>query len=151
MAQNIRRMMVKQTLSVCRWVSYWVWPIIMPTIVRRRNISFVKIIHLLVGLYMLVISHYCDVIMGVMASLITSLTIVYSTVHSGADQSSASLAFVRLIHRWPVNSPHKWPVTRKMFLFDDIIVKISGWNGTLCGNGGIHDIEGVWRCWWCCW
>ena len=55
--------------------------------------------------------------MAAMASQITSLTIVYSTVHSGADQrkhqSSASLAFVRGVHRWPVNSPHKWPVTRK--------------------------------------
>ena len=63
--------------------------------------------------------HYCDVIMGAMTSKITSLTIVYSTIHSGGDQrkhqSSASLAFVRGIHRWPVNSPHKWPVTRKMF------------------------------------
>ena len=51
------------------------------------------------------------VIMGAMASQTTSLTIVYSTVYSGADhrkyQSSASLAFVRGIHRWPVNSPHK--------------------------------------------
>ena len=37
-------------------------------------------------------------------------------------QSSASLAFVRGIHRWPVNSPHKWPVTRKMFPFDDVIM-----------------------------
>ena len=35
-------------------------------------------------------------------------------------QSSGSLAFVRGIHRWPVNSPHKWPVTRKMFPFDDV-------------------------------
>ena len=47
--------------------------------------------------------HYCDVIMGAMASKITSLTIVYLTVHSGADQrkhqNSASLAFVRGIHR----------------------------------------------------
>ena len=64
--------------------------------------------------------------MGTMASQITSLTIVYSTVYSGADQrkhqSSASLAFVRGIHRWPVNSPHKWPVTRKMFPFDDVIM-----------------------------
>ena len=63
--------------------------------------------------------HYCDVIMGAMTSKITSLTIVYSTIHSGGDQrkhqSSALLAFVRGIHRWPVNSPHKWPVTRKMF------------------------------------
>ena len=64
--------------------------------------------------------------MSAMVSQITSLTIVYSTVYSGADQrrhqSSASLAFVRGIHRWPVNSPHKGPVTRKMFPFDDVIV-----------------------------
>ena len=64
--------------------------------------------------------HYSDIISGAMASQITSLTIVYSTLYSGADQrkhqSSASLAFVRGSHRWPVNSPHKWPVTRKMFL-----------------------------------
>ena len=67
--------------------------------------------------------------MSVMASQITSLTIVYSTVYSGADQrkyqSSASLAFVRGIHRWPVNSPHEGPVTRKMFPFDDVIMKMS--------------------------
>ena len=37
-------------------------------------------------------------------------------------QSSASLAFVRGIHRWPVNYPHKGPVTRKMFPFDDVIM-----------------------------
>ena len=63
--------------------------------------------------------HCNDVIMVVMASQITSLTIVYSTIYSGADQrkhqSSASLAFLRVIHRWPVNSSHKWPVTRKCF------------------------------------
>ena len=70
--------------------------------------------------------HYNDVIMGPIASQITSLTIVYSSVYSDADQrkhqSSASLAFVRGIHRGPVNSPHKWPVTRKMFPFDDVIM-----------------------------
>ena len=64
--------------------------------------------------------------MGTIASQITSLTIVYSTLYSGADQrkhqSSASLAFVWGIHRGPVNSPHKGPVTRKMFPFDDIIM-----------------------------
>ena len=37
-------------------------------------------------------------------------------------QSSAALVFVRGIHRWPVNSPHKGPVTRKMFSFDDVII-----------------------------
>ena len=71
-------------------------------------------------------SHYDDIIMTAIASQITSLTIVYSSIYSGADQSkhqsSASLAFVRGIHRGPVNSPHKWPVTRKMFPFDDVIM-----------------------------
>ena len=66
--------------------------------------------------------HYNDVIMGAMASQLTSLTIVYSTVYS--HQGSASLTFVRGIHRWPVNSPHKWPVTRRMFPFDDVIMGI---------------------------
>ena len=66
------------------------------------------------------VKHYNDVIMTTVASQITSLTIVYSAVYSDAEQrkhqSSASLAFVR------VNSPHKWPVTRKMFPFDDVIM-----------------------------
>ena len=70
--------------------------------------------------------HYNDVMMGTVASQITSLTSVYSTVYSDADQrkhqSSASLAFVQGIHRGPVNSPHKWRVTRKMFPFDDVIM-----------------------------
>ena len=41
---------------------------------------------------------------------------------SKKTSSSASLAFVRGIHRWPVNSPHKGPVTRKMFPFDDVMM-----------------------------
>ena len=65
-------------------------------------------------------------LMSAMASRFTNLVIVYSSVYSGADQrkhqSSASLAFVRGIHWWPVNSPHKGPVTRKMFPFDDVIM-----------------------------
>ena len=69
---------------------------------------------------------YTGVIMGMLASQITSFTIVHLTVYSDADQrkyqSSASLAFVWGIHRRPVNSPHKWPVTRKMFPFDDVIM-----------------------------
>ena len=62
-----------------------------------------------------------------MASKITGVSIVCTAVWSGADQrkhqSSASLAFVRRIHRWPVNSLHKGSVTRKMFPFDDVIVE----------------------------
>ena len=69
----------------------------------------------LVWLYMYL---YSDVIMVTKAS-------------QGADQrkhqSSASLAFVRGIHRWPVNSPHKGPVTWKMFPFDDVfMISVSG-------------------------
>ena len=71
-------------------------------------------------------THYNNVIKGAMSSQITSLTIVYSTGYSGADQwkhqSSASLVFRRRIHRWPVNSPYKWPVTRKTVPFHDVIM-----------------------------
>ena len=71
--------------------------------------------------------HYNDVIMSTMASQITSLMIVYSTFHSGTDQrkhqSSTLLAFVQGIHQWLVNSPHKRPVTWKIFPFDDVIMK----------------------------
>ena len=79
------------------------------------------------------VGHYNDIIMRAIASQITSLTIVYSTVCQRKHQSSASLAFVRGIHRWPVNSPHKWPVTRKMFPFDDVIM-----------NNISHCIRGPW-------
>ena len=63
--------------------------------------------------------HYCDVIISVMASQITDVSIVYSIVYSGPDQrkhhSSAPLAFVRGIHRRPVNSPHKGQWRGKCF------------------------------------
>ena len=99
--------------------------------------------------------YYNDVIMGAMASQITSLTIVYSTVYSGTDQrkheSSPSLAFVRGIHQWPVNSPNKWPVTRKMFPFDDVIM-ICEDRASLChptGNCGIQLLIPAWGyCFW---
>ena len=76
----------------------------------------------------MIITHYDDVIMSSLASQITSLTVVYSTVYSRGDQrkhqSSASLTFTWGIHRGPVNSPHKGPVTRKLFPFDDVIMLI---------------------------
>ena len=72
--------------------------------------------------------HYDDVIMSAIVSQITSLTIVYSAIYVGADQSkhqsSVALAFVWGIHRGPVNSRHKWPATRKMFPFGDVIMNI---------------------------
>ena len=82
--------------------------------------------------------HYSDVITSAIASQITGVSIACSTVYSGSgqrnNQISASLAFVWGIHRWPVDSTHKGPVTRKMFPFDDVIMfhfvstkKISNW------------------------
>ena len=93
--------------------------------------------------------HYDDVIMGVIASLITSLMIVYSTVYSDTDQRkhqcSASLAFVWGIHRGPVNSPHKWPVTRKMFPFDDVIMMLTYNDSWLCANKLCHQwFDNIW-------
>ena len=83
--------------------------------------------------------------MGAIASQITSLTIVYSTVYSVVDQSkhqsSASLAFVWGIHRGPVNAPHKWPVMRKMFPFDDVI---------MVGVGSGVGVRGERWGWGCC-
>ena len=74
-------------------------------------------------------THYNDIIMGTIASQIMSLTIVYSTFYSDTDQrkhqNSVSLAFVWGIHRWPVNSLQKGPVTRKMFPFDDVIMLLA--------------------------
>ena len=98
--------------TVLAWCQQdWLWG-------RRHGLQLAAIIF----------RHYSDVIMGRTASQITSLTIVYSTVYSGADQrkhqSSASLAFLWGIHRWPVNSLHKWRSTRKMFPFADVIMVI---------------------------
>ena len=68
--------------------------------------------------------HYTDVIMR---SMVSQITIVCTSVCSGADQrghqSSASLSLLREIHRSPVDSPHKGPVTRKIFPFDEVIMK----------------------------
>ena len=72
------------------------------------------------------LTYYIAVIMSSMASQINGVSIDYSVVCSSVDQrkhqSSASLAFVWGIHRWPVNSPYKGPVTRKRFPFDDVVM-----------------------------
>ena len=108
------------------------WPFVRPqdvtiiqSILRRNPVSWSNVIWITLKLVVIDFSaHYSDFITGTMVSRITSLTIVYSTVYSdqGKHQSSASLAFVRGIHRWAVNSQHKWPVRRKMFPFDDVIM-----------------------------
>ena len=106
------------TTRVC-WCNGTVW------IARYNHYGRSRIDCIGYWLALSVLNHYSDVIMGVKASQINDFSIVYSTVCSGADcrkhQSSASLIFMRGIHRWPVNSPHKGPVTQKMFLFDVIM------------------------------
>ena len=72
-----------------------------------------------------IICHYSDAIMSVMASQIIAVSIVCSTVCSGAErhQGSASLAFVTGIHRWTMVSPHKSNAeNEKMFSFDDVVI-----------------------------
>ena len=70
--------------------------------------------------------HQSGAIMDAVASQNTGLSIVYSTVYSGVDtrkyQGSTSLPFVRGIRRWPVNCPHRGPVTRKMLLLVNLIM-----------------------------
>ena len=81
------------------------------------------------------IAHYNDVIMTTIASQITSSPLFTQPFIRAQikkkHHSSASLAFVRGIHRGPGTSPHKWPVTRKMFPFDDVIMSF-GKKRTLC-------------------
>ena len=104
------------------WIEIWTWK--KNQISKwRLSLTFLTICWVL---YPVGESHYNDVIMSAIASQITSVTIFTRPSIQGADQrkhqSSASLAFVRGIHRWPVNSPHKGPVPRKMFPFDDVIM-----------------------------
>ena len=60
--------------------------------------------------------------MGAMASQITSLTIVYSTVYSGADQRKRVTDLCAGNSPVTGEFPAKWPVTRKMFPFDAVII-----------------------------
>ena len=98
--------------------------------------------------YSSVSRQYGGVIMSAMAFQITSVTIVYWTVYSGAAQrkhrSSASLVFVRGNHRWPVNSPHKGPVTRETFPFDDVIMRVFVY---FCSIQIYRGIIAIFLCW----
>ena len=108
------------------FIPVYVYSILFQSDAYMRQWSVSSLAYRLFGTKLLSELHNADVIMIEMASQVTSLAIVYSIVYSDADrrkhQSSASLAFVRGIHWGPVNSPHKWPVTRKMFPFDDVIM-----------------------------
>ena len=122
---NITSTVILSTVEVRTWMSDYI-PLICMDAITYPSTNFADGSANLSKAKDIVSTHHGDVIMGAIASQITSLTIVYSTVYSDADQrkhqSFASLVFVRGIHRGPVNSPHKWPVTRKMFPFDDVIM-----------------------------
>ena len=89
---------------------------------QRYTITFREIFINKMSVCLISYHHMNDVMMSA-KSQITTLATVYSTVCSGADQrkhqSSASLAFVRGFRRWPVNSPHKEPVTLS---FDHVFI-----------------------------
>ena len=91
--------------------------------------------------HLISIEYHCsDVIMSVMASQITDISIICSTVCSGVDQrrhqSSASLAFVRGIHRWPVDCSHKQYAAhdirrvREVSMGFPLQAKMDPWNGS---------------------
>ena len=65
--------------------------------------------------------NYDDVIMTTMASHHCLLSRLFGRRSTKTSKHRVT-SLVRGIHRGPVNSPHKWPVTRKMFPFDDVII-----------------------------
>ena len=93
--------------------------IVIPTLVRL-NVNLLKP----AVVYSFHNFQYSDIMMSVMASQITSVSIFYQPFCSDADQrkhqSYTSLAFVRGIHQWPVDSHNKGPVMQKMFPFDEV-------------------------------
>ena len=95
------------------------------------------------------LEHYIDVIMTTMASQITSLTVLYSTVYSDADQrkhqSSASLAFVWKIHQDPGEFPAQMASYADMFPFDDVIRVSSGYWGSHIGIVSKVKTSRIWR------
>ena len=121
---SIPKMLEKIRVWFSNWTPHKIYVIIYKCLYPSQTVLIKGSLIYLTNKEML--NYFNDVIIGTIASQITSFTIVYSIVCSDADQryyqSSASLVFVRGIHRVPLNSPHKWPVTRKMFPFDDVIM-----------------------------
>ena len=113
---------------LCKWHQIKLQPIFFETPTTRL---YIHGCHGDKCLSVMVFCQYNAVKMGVIASQITSLKIVCSIVYSDTDQrkhqSSESLAFVWGIRRGPANSPHEWPVARKMFPFDDVIMHKAFW------------------------
>ena len=117
---------LNQRLSKQSW-GWWLETLSRP-LWRHRNMSHLLGVEYTLQWRDMSAIHCTDVIMVAMASQITSLTSVYSSVYSGAHQRNhqSSPAFVWGIHRWQVNSPYIWSVTRKMFPFVNVIMYF--WN-----------------------
>ena len=115
------------------WIAWWA-----DTLERKRQFQIPNI-------------RYSDVIMSAIVSQITGVSMVCSTVSSGADQrkhqTSASLVFVRRIERWPVNFPYKETVIRKKFIFDDVIFPM--WKTHQCPMLPIHLLPRVQKTYSC--
>ena len=87
--------------------------------------------------------HYSDVIMGTKASQITAVSIVSqpfveAQIKENIKALRASVALARGIHRWPVNSTPKGPVTRKMFQFDSVIMGWEYWRPWLISHWQLY-------------
>ena len=109
---NKRRTIIWTHDGLVYWCIYAIWS----NSIFQNYISVTTV-------YGMTIPHYNDVIMGAMASKSpASRLFTRQFIDQRKHQSSAPLAFVRGIHRGPVNSPYKGPVTRKMFPFADVIM-----------------------------
>ena len=108
------------------------------------------------ALVIIVPAHCSDVILSTMGIKSTASRLFIQAQIKGNIKVPASLDFLGAIHRWPVNSPHKGPVTRKMFPFDDAIMirlgrrqwydKCRVWNvGTTCELRLVHDDIMAWK------
>ena len=91
-------------------------------------------------------SHDSDVIMGLKSPASRLFTQPFNQAQiKQKHQSSLSPVFLRGIHRWPVNSSHKWPVTRNVFPFDDVIMSgcwypSSSLRGQFISNNGFDYV-----------
>ena len=98
--------------------------------------------------------HYDGVIVGVIASQITSLTLFTQPFIPTQIKED-----IKAPRHWPLcgESPHKWPVTRKMFPFDDVIMCdvpdaiFCSWcivlPQTIQNRSGTHVVSCVQRVW----
>ena len=133
----------KSFCTICDFLGlYWKWK------VWDAYLSFTKDLRIIGNAAAEVfVAPYNNIIMGAIASQITSITIVYLIVYSDADQrkhqSSTLLSFVRGIHRGPVNSPHKWPVSLKRFPFDDVIMYMLCCGGWMAPTHGHNETLGA--------